>query len=361
MDMLGRPKIAERLRRGPADLPELTEIMPQFELRRLASKLPYAQRITPLDVESLKSRFDKLVSRRRFPKTDAVVCMPGAALTTFGSSESVLRVLHEVDGHPRARNEILRSHYSAEMARRESYTEGQLERLEKEIELADLILTPSAVVSNQMTERGVPRGKIVQAAYGVDLRKFHPEATDRPSQTNAVRLIYVGQISLRKGLGFLYEAVKGLNVEVRLFGPVVELSLLQDLPSNVTYCGVAPHARVASELSQADGFVFPTLEDACPLVVLEAVGCGLPVISTTAAGSTEPLEERDCTLVPPGSSAPLRAAIRNVGPLSSADRLERAERIRRRAAEGDSGINDWSSWASQIMCAVEQKVEAFSK
>jgi glycosyltransferase involved in cell wall biosynthesis len=178
---------------------------------------------------------------------------------------------------------------------------------------------------------------------------------------NTIRLLYVGQISLRKGLTFLYQAVKGLNVEVRLFGPVVEPSLLQNLPSNVSYCGVAPHTQVAAEMSQADCFVFPTLEDACPLVILEAAGCGLPVISTTAAGSTESLDERDCTLVPPGSASSLRAAISNVEPLLSTDRLERADRIRRRAAQSGGEINDWSGWASQTMNAIEQKVDALRK
>lgn len=360
MRLVGRPRVAERLHRGPADLLELTEIMPEFELRRLASKLPYAQRISPLDVENLKWRFDNRVSKRRLPAAEAVICMPAAALRTFESVEHRLRVYHEVDGHPRARNEILLSHYSADRARREIHRGEDLDRLEREIELADVILTPSAVVSNQMTAHGVPEGKIVQTSYGVDFRRFYPVASDRP-RANVIRLIYVGQISLRKGLSFLYEAVKGLDVELRLFGPVVEPSLLKDLPSNVAYCGIAPHARLAAELSQADVFVFPTLEDACPLVILEATGCGLPVISTAAAGSTESLDEQDCTLVPPGSSSALRAAIRNIEPLSLANRMERANRIRERAAQNDGGINDWPGWASQIVSAIEQRVEALKE
>lgn len=360
LTQIGLTAAGQRLGKGPADLPELVEIMPSFEIRRLAGKIPGIGQFLRTDVEVLKQRFDSHVARQDFTDLDALVGMPGASALSFRETSGLMRVYHEVDGHPRARNEILLEHYPKHLALRESHTHEQLEILESEIEQADIVLAPSEVVSQQMMARGVPREKIVTTNYGVDLKNFTPRVTGEFLSPRKVSLIYVGQISLRKGIPFLLEAVKGLAVEVKLIGPVVEQSLIQDLPENVRYLGTAPHQRVADELSSADAFVFPTLEDACPLVILEAVGCGLPIISTDAAGSLECLEQRDYVAVPPGSALHLREVLSAVEPLAKDDRHDRARRLRQRIATADD-VNDWDAWASKVFLALREKAGNFKK
>ncbi len=355
-ELLGRGDAARRLRRGAGDVRALQEVAPLFEPLRLVASLPGVGGLAP-DIHRLKAGFDRRVAQVPFA-SPAIVCMPEAALATFDRRPDVLRVFHEVDGHPRARNEVLTDTYGARRAASEAHPQQIVDRIEAELALADLILSPSSAVTAQMTAQGVPEAKLLQAHLGVDLAAFAAveEAPAATSGNTEPVLLYVGQISLRKGITFLIDAARGARVQVRLLGPVVDRSLLEGAPENVRYLGTASHAGVADAMRRADAFVFPTLEDAFGLVVVEAAASGLPVISTVGAGASEVLGAEDVLQVPIADSRALGEAMAATEPLARDERRDRAARIRAAAAGGS--IHDWAGWSAAVLRGIDAALAA---
>ena len=130
-----------------------------------------------------------------------------------------------------------------------------------------------------------------------------------------VTFVYVGRLWSGKGLTHLLDAFGGLQAQ-----DVGEVSLLivgdgsdedelrgraraQGL-RNAVFCGFQGEDVLPRLYAASDVFVFPTLGDPFGMVVLEAMACGLPVISTTAAGeiSDRVAEGVNGFLVAPGSS-----------------------------------------------------------
>lgn len=60
---------------------------------------------------------------------------------------------------------------------------------------------------------------------------------------------------------------------------------------NVKFSGFVTRDQLAEKYCESDAFVFPTLGEGYGLVVLEAMSCGLPVISSDHAGGNDAVEE----------------------------------------------------------------------
>ncbi|WP_306635305.1 glycosyltransferase family 4 protein [Pseudarthrobacter siccitolerans] len=347
-NLTGLKNAAGRLQRGvTSDIP-LTEIYPQFELQRQLSQLMPPLLYSGVDTWRLKRKFDSVVAGRNLSAADAIVCMPGAALLTYQQHPNLRKVHHQVDGLPSHLNEVLDEHYGRGVAPLERVSREKCEILEQELLEADHVISPSRSLSAQLGRLGIDENKIIPAPYGVDLSAFAPRAERHLIPTHKARVLYVGQISYRKGIPFLFEAAKHSSTEVLLVGNVVDKSLTESMPDEVTYLGPKSHSEVARLMAEVDAFVFPTLEDAFGLVVLEAAGSGLPVITTREAGASELLDPRDVRLVDAGSSVQLLEALDNVDVLRPNERNERAERIR--SSAGDTKLlPDWRNWASNVL------------
>jgi glycosyltransferase involved in cell wall biosynthesis len=103
-----------------------------------------------------------------------------------------------------------------------------------------------------------------------------------------MRVLFLGQINLRKGVGQLLEAVEllsGENVEFWFVGPTqIHVPQSLKLHPQVRWFGVAPRVEVASYYRDADVFIFPTLSDGFGLTQLEAQSWKLPVIASRNCG-----------------------------------------------------------------------------
>ena len=169
--------------------------------------------------------------------------------------------------------------------------------------------------------------------------------------------LYVGQISHRKGIGFLLEAARrcaDLALRFRLIGPAVSPELLRDLPPNVVYEGASLPGGVPEAMRQADLFVLPTVEDSFALVVFEAMATALPVVTTTHAGSSELIENgRDGLVVPPGDVFALTAAIRK---LAAQPDLRNALGTAARQKVQDA--HSWESYGESVLTVIRGRLDA---
>lgn len=297
--------------------------------------------------------FDHACAGIPLPDSDVLIGLPGSSLRTFMRHADRFLVVHEVDAHPRAHNEALLAVYGPRTAAAELYPRPLVERIEAELALADVVLTPSRLVTGQMTDHGVPAGKVVTVPFGVGTWRGGAAHRGEPGRRRRPRIVCVAQISLRKGIPFLLRAVRGLDVDLVIVGNVFDRRIVAAAPGNVTLLGALPPAELAREYARADAFVLPTIEDAFGLVVTEAVSSGLPVITTSAAGAAEVLTEPTGAgepvhrVVPPGDVAALREALRSVPPLTGERRAEIAASVRRSAPDGS-----WPAYAGAVYGAL---------
>ena len=160
-----------------------------------------------------------------------------------------------------------------------------------ECALADQIVVNSTWSRNALLSEGVPAEKIhvVPLAYEmVGSSSFQRHYPDVFTSTRPLRVLFLGQINLRKGIGQWFETVQlltGENVEFWFVGPV-QVSIPRRLKQHpqVKWFGVTPRAKAETYYQQADVFILPTLSDGFGLTQLEAQAWKLPVIASRNCG-----------------------------------------------------------------------------
>lgn len=179
-------------------------------------------------------------------------------------------------------------------------------------------------------ELGIPAEKIEVVGNGVDTAKFHPlpRAEARAAlglPDTAPVLISVGGLVERKGyhrvielLPRLLERHPGLQYLI-VGGPSAEGNNRAELEAQVAalgleavvrFLGSMPAAQLRGPLSAADVFVLSTRNEGWANVFLEAMACGLPVVTTDVGGNREVVGNDALGLVVPfGDPEALFAAI----------------------------------------------------
>ena len=97
--------------------------------------------------------------------------------------------------------------------------------------------------------------------------------------SDAFIIIFVGQFTQRKGVGQLVNALVRLNddrIKVIFAGSGPEPPCYK----NTIYQGTIPHNQLPEYLSAADVFVLPTYNEGCSNAIIEAMACGLPILSS---------------------------------------------------------------------------------
>jgi glycosyltransferase involved in cell wall biosynthesis len=148
----------------------------------------------------------------------------------------------------------------------------------------DQVLVPSQYCFDSSVALGAEPEKISIVPYGIneDWLILQP-------QTEPGRVLFVGQVGLRKGNHYLAEATRKLqarlkHLDIRVVGPPL-MDITNPLFAGPNYIGQVPRSVVREEFTKADVFVLPTLAEGMALVHLEAMACGVPVITTPNCGS----------------------------------------------------------------------------
>jgi glycosyltransferase involved in cell wall biosynthesis len=168
------------------------------------------------------------------------------------------------------------------------------------------------VLEAQLVERyGVPKERITVLPNGVDERRFRPQGraeSRRRLGLPAERpiLAFVGHWSERKGPLRVMEAIRARPDVGAVF---LGRGLQRPSGPQVLYAGPVPHEDVPVWLSAADLFVLPTLDEGCSNALLEALACGLPVVTSDRPFNRAVVDESMALLVEPSDPAALGAAI----------------------------------------------------
>jgi glycosyltransferase involved in cell wall biosynthesis len=143
-----------------------------------------------------------------------------------------------------------------------------------------------------------PRVDIQVIADGVDLSHFQP--VDRQNRTPPIRLLMIARLIPRKNINLLFEALPKVQTEhsfkVQIIGDGPERRALEQkveelkLASLVDFVGYVPYEKLIDYYNEADVFIHCSKAEGMPLVVLEAMACGLPIVGTKVQGIEDLIE-----------------------------------------------------------------------
>ena len=190
---------------------------------------------------------------------------------------------------------------------------------------ADRVVTSFELQAREIVNRWrIPPSKVVVISNGTDAHVFKPMER-MASGTSRIHeqfgfdryCLFVGSLTLRKSPDLLLEAVAEAGVSCVFAGDGPMRTKLErrahqlGIGGRVAFLGRVPPHELGRIYSEADLLVLPTVSDTSPLVALEAMACGTPVLASRVSGLPSMIEDwKTGFLVKPGDVGQLAMAIR---------------------------------------------------
>jgi len=156
-----------------------------------------------------------------------------------------------------------------------------------EIEFCDKVIVGSSFVRDTFQKQGINPRKIRVVNLGSD---FKPASSLRERNypflevNGPLRLVFTGQITQRKGLSYLFDALfeLGDKVQCSVIGLCPDPRYLEVLetPRNVKFLGYKNKRELQEIYRNSDVFVLPSLAEGFPLAAIEAMSLGLSLVIT---------------------------------------------------------------------------------
>ncbi len=198
--------------------------------------------------------------------------------------------------------------------------------LKEKVERAAFFATISEFNQRFLSTLGIKSDKVRIVRCGVDAEQFSQRNNFVRNQP--LKLGVIGRLVEKKGIDTLVQAIKVLHYQgekaellIAGSGPLKDelarLVFQTGLTSNeVKFLGAIPHTQVAEFIESLDAFVLPCKQDkngdmdGIPVVLMEAMLSGVPVISTKISGIPELVIDKETgLLVEPNNEHALAAAI----------------------------------------------------
>lgn len=164
---------------------------------------------------------------------------------------------------------------------------AMIRRKRRELELADVILCCSELQRTALIESGAAADKISVVPLWVDADYWKSHGARESQESGPLRVLYVGGISLPKGVPYLLDAMKslGARAELTLVGHVSpELKELISRHHGHKHIPYVPKDQLRQIYREHDVLVMSSLGDSFGFVAMEAMAAGLPVIVSSHSG-----------------------------------------------------------------------------
>jgi glycosyltransferase involved in cell wall biosynthesis len=289
---------------------------------------------------------------------DVFVGLSGSALRTGRAAKArgIRYVCDRGSSHIRFLEQIMAEEHERWSLPYHGIDPRVIEREEAEYELADRITIPSGFVYDSFIQQGVTPSKLRVVPYGVDLQRFQSVA--RPER-DRFDVLFVGNVSVRKGIGYLLQAFHRLqhpNKRLTLVGGISPdgASLLKrhaPAEDDIVTLGHVSQPKLKHIMSRSHVMVLPSIEEGLALVQAQAMACGCPLISSRHSGALDLIEDGK-----EGYIVPIRDAD------AIADRLQRLaddpglqERMRDAALARVGSLGGWHQYG-ELMDAMLRDV-----
>lgn len=190
--------------------------------------------------------------------------------------------------------------------------EEYFRRREQEWALADRVIVNSEFCRQALVKQGVSEKKLTIVPLCFEAANSVPQPNRSQTSKPKIRVLFLGQVILRKGIQYLMQAAKLLEnepVQFDVVGPVgISHAATMSASKNLTFHGRATRDQTADWYRQSDVFVLPTLSDGFAITQLEAMSHGLPVVATPCCGAVVS-DGSDGFIVPPRDAGALAKAL----------------------------------------------------
>lgn len=202
---------------------------------------------------------------------------------------------------------------------------------------ADCVIAVSETTARELAELAPGPAPVVVAPHGVDLDVFHPDDAGDPAPS-VPYIFFLGTREPRKGLEVLLDAFDELaatvpDVELWIGGQVgwgKDVVGAHRAHDRVRALGYVDDAVLPGLLRGARVFTYPSRGEGFGMPVLEALACGVPVVTTADTAMSE-IAGTTATLVPVGDATALATALADVLTWSDAERAQHGRAARARA------------------------------
>jgi len=209
------------------------------------------------------------------------------------------------------------------------------------LNLSDFLICPSEFVRDDLLKYGVDLRRTLVVPYAVGAKWLDLEVEPQPG-----RVLFAGTASLRKGIHHLAAAATLLKgqCKIRVAGAVSERVRNHPEARDLAFLGHLGPFRMAEEFARADVFAFPSLVEGSAGVTGEALGAGLPVVATRAAGSIV-RDGVDGLIIPERHPEALAQAIMSI--VLDRDRREAMSQAARQRAQ----VFTWDGFVHRVIQA----------
>ena len=182
---------------------------------------------------------------------------------------------------------------------------------------AETVTTVTDNLAIAMKNHGLKNDNYVVLPNVVNLDMFHISEKNN----NPCRIIHISCFEDKsKNISGLLESLKiiddkGINFQCKLIGEGMDLDLMKEkakelqLINKVSFTGLLQGQALADELSSGDFLVLSSNYENMPVVILEALASGLPVVSTNVGGIKEMIDDTKGILVEPRNKEALAEAM----------------------------------------------------
>ena len=185
-------------------------------------------------------------------------------------------------------------------------SEEKLERKTQEMALADVVVTPGGFVKESIPDWAKTK-QIIVSPFGSPDCSIANISAHRSANEGKLRVLFVGSLSQRKGLGDLFKALKLVNsphIELVVMGSLTApLEFYRAQLPSFTYMTNRPHHKVLDLMRSCDVLCLPSIVEGRALVMQEAMSQGLPLIITPNTGGADLIVEGETGFLVPIRSA----------------------------------------------------------
>jgi glycosyltransferase involved in cell wall biosynthesis len=295
--------------------------------------------------------YDKWVARRMTGRKNykAFIGWSGMSLNAIrqAGKEGNVTILERGSSHIQYQDNLLREEYK-KFGLDFRINPRTVDKELQEYEEADYISIPSTFVRNSFLKMGVPASKLIQNAYGSSSH-FKKVKTDDSSAV--FRVLYVGNLTIQKGLIYLFEALKKTgaaedNFEAWFIGKVddeMKNTVEKYARPNWKFFGHINFYDLPRYIIACDVAVQPSLQEGLSMVIPQLLACGVPVIATTNTGGEDVIEDGETGFIVP---------IRDPEAIAGKIRLlyenrERLEHMKLQAARHEKTGLSWDAYGKR--------------